>query len=74
MLLHATMTEYEDTIIGQIVEIDGIVVEGKNEEEVIKQLKLGVEGYFKAFPVEKQNVKPEKVKANYTKFPLEVAC
>lgn len=60
MLLHYTLTPYEDTLIGQIVEIDGLIVEGKNEKEVIEQFKIGVAGYFKTFPNEIHKIKQVK--------------
>ena len=61
MQFHASIKEYPDTIIGKVVEVDGLIVEGKTKNEVLKQLEIGIEEYFKAFPEEIETIKQKKL-------------
>jgi predicted RNase H-like HicB family nuclease len=39
-------------LVGQVKEFKGVIVQGKNKEEVYNQANIALDGYFCAFPEE----------------------
>jgi hypothetical protein len=53
--LHINIMDYEDTSIGECVEIPA-VVEGKTDKEIIEKMSSMVKGYFEVFPEKKNEI------------------
>jgi hypothetical protein len=54
-VLHATITDYPDTSVGECIEIP-LIVEGKTDEEIIQKMRDISKGYFEVFPEKKQEI------------------
>ena len=54
-VLHVNIMDYEDTSVGECVEVPTIV-EGKTDKEIIEKMSGIVKGYFEAFPEKKDEI------------------
>jgi archaellum component FlaF (FlaF/FlaG flagellin family) len=55
LVLHVTIMDYEDTSVGECVEVPAII-EGKTDNEIIEKMGNIVKGYFEAFPEKKDEI------------------
>jgi hypothetical protein len=54
-ILHVNIMDYEDTSVGECIEVPAIV-EGNSDQEIIQKMGDIVKGYFEVFPEKKDEI------------------